>query len=242
MISVCIATYNGENYIKEQLDSILCQLNLEDEIIISDDGSSDNTLKIIESFDDNRIVLFKNAFRNVAFNFEFLITKASGDYIFLSDQDDIWYHEKVKEYMNCFRLNPNASLVISDIQIIDKKGIPLNKLFYKNKFTSNLLKNICVNNFIGCAMAFKSGIKKIILPFPNNIPMHDWWIGTCCIIYGEINFIDKRLIFYRRHDNNVTKEGGAKFTTKIKWRFNLILNLIFRYINIKSTLANTDIK
>jgi len=89
MISVCIATYNGEKYIKEQLDSIINQLDKNDEIIISDDGSSDNTIKIIESYKDGRIVLYKNSFKNVVLNFEFAIDKSKGDYIFLSDQDDI---------------------------------------------------------------------------------------------------------------------------------------------------------
>lgn len=240
MISVCIATYNGEKYIKEQIDSILCQLGIEDEVIISDDGSTDATLTIIESYKDDRISLYKNAFKNVVLNFEFVINKAKGDYIFLSDQDDIWHKEKVKLYMESFAENANAILVISDLQIIDKKGISLDKVFYKNKFTSNLVENIFVNNFIGCAMAFKSCAKKNILPFPKNIAMHDWWIGTCCVIYGEIHFIDKKLNFYRRHDNNVTKEGGANLVTKIKWRINLIVNLIFRCFNIKSTLSNTD--
>ena len=79
MISVCIATYNGEKYIKEQLDSIINQLDQNDEIIISDDGSSDRTLNIIESYNDNRIVLYKNSFKNVVLNFEFAISKSKGD-------------------------------------------------------------------------------------------------------------------------------------------------------------------
>ena len=239
MITVCIATYNGEKYIKEQLDSILCQLNLDDEVIISDDGSTDTTLAIIESYQDDRISLYKNAFKNVVLNFEFVINKANGDYIFLSDQDDIWHKDKVELYMKSFFENPRAILTISDLQIIDKNGLLLDTVFYKNKFSSNLSKNLVVNNFIGCAMAFKSEVKKSILPFPKNIAMHDWWIGTCCIIFGEINFIDIKLNFYRRHDNNVTKEGGAIFTTKIKWRFNLIKNLFVRFLNVKSLLSKT---
>ena len=172
MISVCIATYNGEKYIKEQIDSILCQLGIEDEVIISDDGSTDATLTIIESYKDDRISLYKNAFKNVVLNFEFVINKANGDYIFLSDQDDIWHKDKVELYMKSFSENPEAILTISDLQIIDKNGLLLDKVFYKNKFTSNLGKNLVVNNFIGCAMAFRGNIKEKILPFPKNIAMH----------------------------------------------------------------------
>jgi len=233
MISVCIATYNGEKYIKEQLDSIINQLDKNDEIIISDDGSSDNTIKIIESYKDGRIVLYKNSFKNVVLNFEFAIDKSKGDYIFLSDQDDIWHKDKVKSFMFCFLKNSNVTLLISDFQIINQNGLNLDGVYNKNEFSSSLVKNVIVNNFIGCAMAFTSSTKNVIMPFPNKIAMHDWWIGTCCLIHGEVNFIDKKLHFYRRHENNVTTEAGAKVGIKLIWRVNLIVNLVFRYFKIK---------
>jgi glycosyltransferase involved in cell wall biosynthesis len=233
MISVCMATYNGEKYIKEQLDSILCQLNIDDEVIISDDGSTDATIVIIESYQDNRIVLFKNSFKNVVRNFEFVINQAKGEYVFLSDQDDIWHQDKVKEYIENFTNNTEVSLIISDLQIIDKNDGLVDRQFYKKGFTDNFTKNIIANNFIGCSMAFKSNVKKTILPFPKNIAMHDWWIGTCCIISGKVRFVDEKLNYYRRHDNNVTKEGGANLVTKIKWRINLLWNLMIRFYNLK---------
>jgi glycosyltransferase involved in cell wall biosynthesis len=233
MISVCIATFNGEKYLKEQLDSIIDQLDKKDEIIISDDGSSDNTLKIIESYNDGRIVLYKNSFKNVVLNFEFAIYKATGDYIFLSDQDDIWHRDKVESFMDCFLKNPNVTLLISDFQIIDENGLNLDGVYNKNKFSTSLLKNVLVNNFIGCAMAFTSTTKNVIMPFPKNIAMHDWWIGTCSTLNGEIQFVDKKLHSYRRHSSNLTTEAGAKVGVKIKWRLNLIVNLIIRYFKLK---------
>ena len=233
MISVCIATYNGEKYIKEQLDSIINQLEKNDEIIISDDGSSDMTLNIIESYNDSRIVLYKNSFKNVVLNFEFAIDKSKGDYIFLSDQDDIWHKDKVKSFMDCFLKNSQVMLLISDFQIIDQNGKQIDGIYTKNEFSNSLVKNVLVNNFIGCAMAFTSSTKNVIMPFPKNIAMHDWWIGTCSKMYGEINFIDKKLHFYRRHNSNLTTEAGARVRIKIKWRLNLIVNLIIRYFEIK---------
>jgi glycosyltransferase involved in cell wall biosynthesis len=232
MISVCIATYNGEKYIREQLDSIIKQLDENDEIIISDDGSSDTTLNIIESYKDNRIFLYKNSFKDVVLNFEFAIEKSKGEYIFLSDQDDIWHKDKVKCFMKCFLENLNITLLISDFQIIDQSGFHLNKVYNKNKFSNSLIKNIIANNFIGCAMAFTSNTKNVIMPFPKHIAMHDWWIGTCSKIFGDIYFIDQKLHFYRRHDNTVTNGQGAKVGTKLKWRINLIVNLIIRYFKI----------
>ncbi len=232
MISVCLATFNGEKYIKEQLDSILLQLDVSDEIVVSDDGSSDRTLDIIESYGDTRIKIFKNHFKSPMRNFEFLISKASNNYIFLSDQDDIWHKDKVKLYKEVFDDNQNVSLVVSDLQIINSKGERINRLFYKNGFSSSLLKNIISNNFIGCSMAFKSTVKNHILPFPENLAMHDWWIGMCCILFDELYFLDKKLTFYRRHENNVTKEGGGTLLLKAKWRINILKNLILRYLKL----------
>ncbi len=230
MISICLATCNGEKYIREQLNSILPQLNQNDEVIISDDGSTDETIYILESYNDTRIKIYKNHFKNVVKNFEFVINKSKGDYIFLSDQDDIWEPSKVKEYLSVFSNYDETTLVISNLQLIDKEGNIINKEFYKNNFTDKLLNNIIQNNFIGCSMAFRKEIKNFILPFPKGLAMHDWWIGTCCIVFGKVYFIDKKLINYRRHDNNVTKDGGADLLSKLKWRINLIINLVLRII------------
>ncbi len=233
MISVCLATYNGEKYIRDQLDSILLQLDQHDEVIISDDGSTDLTINILESYNDSRIIMYKNNFKNVVKNFEFVINKSTGDYIFLSDQDDIWHPSKIQEFKNVFSKNTKATLLISDLQLIDKDGNNINREFYKNGFSNKLLNNLIQNNFIGCSIAFRSEVKKIILPYPKDLAMHDWWIGTCSLVFGKVVFINKKLMYYRRHDNNVTKEGGAKLLTKLIWRVNLIINLIFRIIKLK---------
>ena len=92
-----MTTFNGEKFIETQLNSILSQLDRDDEVIICDDGSTDKTLSIIASLNDPRINLFHNSFRNVILNFESALEKAKGEYIFLSDQDDIWYENKVSE-------------------------------------------------------------------------------------------------------------------------------------------------
>jgi glycosyltransferase involved in cell wall biosynthesis len=233
MISVCLTTYNGEKYIKDQLDSILLQLNQNDEVIISDDGSTDMTISILESYNDTRLRIFKSQFKNVVKNFEFVVSKSKGDYIFLSDQDDVWEPNKITEYISVFSKNDKVTLILSDLQLIDKNGNKIAKEFYKNKFSNKLLYNILKNNFIGCSMAFRQEFKDVILPFPKKLPMHDWWIGCCSIIFGKVYFIDQKLIKYRRHENNFTKEGGANCIIKLKWRINLIIDLVFRTIKLK---------
>ena len=226
-ISVCMATYNGEKYIKEQLISILNQIAETDEIIISDDSSNDNTLEIISSIDDSRIKIYRNSFRNVVKNFEFAISKASGDIIFLSDQDDIWHPDKVINYMDQFR-NIDIGLVIANLQIIDKYGKNSGKGFFEEGFSSSILQNFIKNNFIGCSMAFRKELVSRVIPFPNNIPMHDWWIGLVALKSSRVGYINKKLTYYRRHDSNVTSGNRSSLKKIIIWRLNLFFNLIFR--------------
>lgn len=231
MISVCIATYNGEKYIKEQLDSILTQLDKSDEIIISDDSSTDRTIEIIQSYSDKRIKLYENKkFKSPIFNFENSLTYATGDYIFLSDQDDIWMSNKVetiKEFL------VNFDLVLSDANIIDSKGNAMDESFYKiNGSKKGLVKNIIKNSYLGCTMAFNRKILEKSLPFPKAIPMHDWWIGLVAEVYGKTCFIDEKLINYRRHGSNASPTGEKShysFFKKISFRLALIKALILKY-------------
>lgn len=226
-ISVCMATYNGANFIKDQLISILNQISETDEIIISDDSSNDNTIEIIDSFNDNRIKVYKNSFRNVVKNFEFSISQASGDIIFLSDQDDIWHPDKVKEYMEQF-YNSDVSLVISNLKLIDKQGTEIGKNFFQKGFNSNFFYNILKNNFIGCSLAFKRELVSKIIPFPDNIPMHDWWIGLIVLRDSKMIYINKELTYYRRHGGNFTSDNKSSIKNIIIWRLNLIFNLFFK--------------
>ncbi len=230
-ISVCIATYNGGKYIKEQLDSILSQLNENDEVIVSDDSSTDNTVQIIKSFKDNRIKIFENQkFKSPIFNFENALNNATGDIIVLSDQDDIWKANKIetiKKYMH------NYDLVLSDADIIDEKGNILHKSFYKlNGSKNGFIKNIVKNSYLGCTMAFNKKILDKSLPFPKDLPMHDWWIGLIAEMYGKTYFIEDKLISYRRHGNNASPTGEkSKYSMMLKIVFRLVMvkNLIWRY-------------
>ena len=127
MISVCIATHNGEQYIKEQLDSILCQLLSEDEVVISDDGSTDSTLEIIKGYNDPRIKIFnfkqpsKTSHTHIyaSRNFENALKHAKGEYIFLSDQDDIWMPSKVAVCLGALKQN---DMIVHNMEIVNDYG------------------------------------------------------------------------------------------------------------------------
>lgn len=231
-ISVCIATYNGEKYIKEQLVSILSQIGFADEVIISDDCSSDSTLAIIEQMDDERIkVLSGTKYSSLIFNFENALKNASGDYVFLSDQDDIWLPDKVKTCVNYLQ---EYDLVVSDATVVDKSLSVINKSFFNYRSPlKGFFCNIIRNPYLGCCLAFKRNVLKGALPFPEKIAMHDIWIGLYAETFHNTFFIDQQLILYRRHGNNAScasENSNLSFFYKIKYRLQLLYYLFIRFL------------
>jgi len=237
-VSVCIATHNGEKFIKKQLISILKQINSNDEIIISDDSSKDSTIKIIEKFNDPRIKLFKNnTFYNPIYNFENAIKKSSGDIIVLSDQDDIWLNNKIEVIRELFQgKSDNIYTIMLNGYLINEQDKTTNNSIFNYKSSGKgIIKNIIRNTYMGCSMAFTRKTLDVILPFPANIPMHDSWIGILSEIFGEVKFEEIKTIKYRVHNNNQSLRN-TRIKEKVIWRYNLINELIKRYIKIKFKL------
>lgn len=225
MISVCIATFNGEKFIREQIDSILCQIADTDEIVISDDSSTDQTLAIIRSYNDARIILLeRRSCRSPVFNFENAIKNSRGDVIFLADQDDIWDTHKVVHMLSALDEN---SMVISDCKIINDYNETLIESFFAKAQSGNgFFKNLYKNTYLGCCMAFKREVLIKALPFPKDIPMHDIWLGFVCELFFKSVFIPEKLTFYRKHDNNTSTalniRNDYSFYKKLMFRINLI--------------------
>jgi glycosyltransferase involved in cell wall biosynthesis len=233
MLSVCIATHNGEKFIYEQILSILSQIKSSDEVVISDDNSTDKTIEIIKNFNDPRIKLYNNNFKSPIKNFEFLIDNCNGDLIFLSDQDDIWARKKVKMHLDEYNKNQSTGLVISDIQLIDKNGVSIDKKFFIKKFSSNWINNIFSNNYIGCSISFRSSLKNFILPFPKNLPMHDWWIGVIASLFSNVIYINEKLVFYRIHEHNFTLKNKYSLLKKIQMRVRICFYALIRTLKFK---------
>ncbi|UWZ93082.1 glycosyltransferase family 2 protein [[Pasteurella] aerogenes] len=231
-ISVCIATYNGEKYIKEQLSSILIQLKDADEVIISDDNSTDYTLNIINSINDSRVKVFKNQkCKGYTKNFENALEKASGDIIFLSDQDDVWLPNKVVVMLN--ELN-KYDFVVSDNIIVDSQ---LNTLFESHYAVNNtqpgFLRNLLLPRYVGACMAFRRNVLDMSLPFPDNSKLcaHDYWISLIAELYFSARMTHQPLILYRRHDSNASTGGNKSKNTlchKIKVRLYTLYHLLCR--------------
>lgn len=229
-VSVAMATYNGEKYIEEQIKSILMNLEANDELIISDDGSTDNTIKIITEIikKDSRIKLLNGPKKGVKQNFANAINNCTGEYIFLTDQDDVWIENKVDKVLYCFQ-KEECTLIVHDAEIVDENLNEIEKSFFKFRNSGKgILKNIWKNTYIGCCMTFKSEIKKHILPIPNNIEMHDQWIGIINEIYGKSYFLNEKLIKYRRHLNNVSQMKHYPINKMIKNRSIFIKELMKR--------------
>lgn len=211
MISVCMATYNGEKYIRVQMDSILQQLGEGDELIISDDLSSDKTVEIIKSYKDKRIKLYIHG-DNHGFvrNFENALVHADGDIIFLSDQDDIWMPDKVKVTIaalaNCYFTVFDCITINENEQVISQSRIKDYNI--KTGFWRLMIKT----RYLGCCMAFRRNVLDAALPFPDNayLMKHDLWLAAVAECYFKTSLIDKTLIKYRRHGGNVSSGDANK--------------------------------
>lgn len=227
-ISVCMATHNGETYLRKQIDSILSQLNNDDELIISDDGSTDKTISIITGYDDHRIRLIHSNFQNNTIkNFENALIKSTGNYIFLSDQDDVWSHDKIKIMTNTLRDN---DLVLCDCTLVNNElDIISPSLYSLNKTKKGIVRNFMKNGYIGCCMAFNRKVLEKALPFPKNIPMHDQWIGLVAEKYFRTKHIADKLVQYRRHVASSSTTGNRSknsLVSKLKYRYILFSRLI----------------
>lgn len=198
-----MATYNGEKYLKRQLDTILKQLDQRDELVISDDSSSDKTLDIIKSYDDKRIRLFENnQFKSPIFNLEFALKQAKGDYFFLADQDDVWLPGRVQKVVEKLR---DHDLVVCNAWIVDQDEKVIHESYFQWKGSGpGFWRNLIKNSFLGCSMAFDRKILDTVLPFPKKLIMHDVWIGLMAESIGKVEFLDEKLMLYRRHEWNVT--------------------------------------
>jgi glycosyltransferase involved in cell wall biosynthesis len=226
-VSVCMATYNGERFLHEQLSSILSQLSDNDELVIVDDASQDSTTTVISSFADRRVRLLREKCnRGVLKTFESALREARGEIIFLADQDDVWRADKIAKVSELFSVRPDLSLVLSDYSIIDAEGnIILESQFGSNGFHGSVFRTIVRNQYQGCIMAFRRSILADCLPFPEDIPMHDMWIGVINQLTGRAALIADPLVFYRRHDRNETPGVHAPWLQMFRWRWALVRNL-----------------
>lgn len=220
-VSVAMAVYNGEKYLKEQVDSIMCQLDADDELIISYNDSTDNTIRVLADLNKEypNIKIFQFKKKGVATNFENAILHCNKDFIFLSAQDDVWEPNKVQEVMKVFEDNPTALTVMHNCEYVDSGLDPIGKdLFSDRKVKTGLIRNLIRNCYQGNCMAFRKDLIPFITPMPETVLVHDQWIGLMSERAGHIRFLDEKLVKYRKYAGTYTTEKASLFK-KLKWRF-----------------------
>lgn len=215
--AIILCTYNGACFISQQLESILTQTILPSKIIISDDGSIDNTLEIVQKiskkFQFTKLEIRKGKKQGAVQNFLSAITYADSEYIFLADQDDIWLPNKAEKFLNTFsELDLNQpTLVFSDAMLIDEQGNAIAESFFAYQgISQNIMKDdsILYKNCVqGASCAINKKLQKLVvesLPLVdiNNLYMHDWWLALLARYYGQYQFIDIPLLGYRQHNYN----------------------------------------
>lgn len=228
MISVCMATYNGEKYIKEQVDSILHQLSATDELIISDDHSTDNTCEIIKQYNDTRIKLVLNRLtKGVTHNFENALLHSKGDIIFLADQDDVWLPTKIQELTH-FLIQGNYNVVTGNCALTDSYLNVIQPEYYtkQSPLDKGVWGNFVKDLWLGSCMAFKREVLLATLPFPKKVAAHDLWIALYSQMHFKCGYYPKVLQLYRRHDNTVSF-AGTKSTNKLSYKISYRLYLAY---------------
>lgn len=229
MISVAMTTYNGEKYIRQQIESILSQSIAIDELIICDDISTDRTAEIIHSIGDERIRFIVNE-KNLGFigNFHKAICQTNGDYIFLADQDDIWEPNKVERILANMKAT-KATAMCTNYKLIDENGdtlgdkknynIPSFVLTASEHIHKITFPMLAFDNLVqGCTYCFTRDIKELFLKVNNKSVAHDYQIMLIAANLGGAYFLNEELVQYRLHSSNTIgfSKGNSKIELKDK--------------------------
>jgi glycosyltransferase involved in cell wall biosynthesis len=227
-VSVAMCTYNGSRFLSAQLESIASQTRLPDEVVVCDDGSSDNTVEIVKRFSASapfpvRLEINKTNLGSTK-NFEKAIGLCTGNLIALADQDDVWLEKKLETIEKEFESKPKVGIVFSDAELVDENLQPLGtRLWTSIRFDENGRRelkserrlNVLLPGWTvtGATMAFRLKFRTLALPIPNDVPMiHDGWIAVVIATVADISFIEQPLVKYRQHEQQ--QIGAPEATTR----------------------------
>ena len=229
-ISVAMAVYNGEAYLPEQLDSILKQLEPQDEIVVSYDKSRDNTWQLLQEYQSKypQVRVLENRNPGINGNFNNAIAGCRGDYIFICDQDDRWADNKRAAVVESFEKH-GADMVIHNGVHIDGEGKVISEPFFSMyRIGDGKLKNILKPRYSGCCTAFTAEMAAKIMPMPMKLDAYDHWIGTVGEFFGKIAYDERILLYHRLHGGNVTPVSTRSLGVILKARSRLLWELAKR--------------
>lgn len=223
-VDILLATYNGESFIREQIDSLLNQTYPDIRVIIRDDGSKDSTRLILEEYAQRRPdkirLLFDGENLGAQQNFARLMEFARSDYIMFCDQDDVWKNDKVeKSLKEMRRLEAEFGktvplLVHTDLCVADKHLNEKSPSFWKyvklNPKNDGLNRLIVQNVVTGCTVLMNRALLELSTPIPKEALMHDWWVALAASAFGKIGFVPEATIYYRQHGKN--QIGAIKYS------------------------------
>ncbi|AWB09762.1 Glycosyltransferase, GT2 family [Thermodesulfobium acidiphilum] len=220
-----MSTYNGESYIREQIDSILSQTYKDWRLLIRDDGSSDKTLEIVYDYSKkfDKIYPIKDNRKHLGPQMSYfeLLNHSSADYIMFCDQDDVWLPYKIEATLGKMRelekiYHEKPLLIHSDLKVVDENLKVISDSFWNyQKLNPDLkvLNSLLIqNNVTGCSVMINRKLRDLLKSFPHNAIMHDWWIALVSSAFGTIGHIDEPLVLYRQHGSNDT--GAKKYSIK----------------------------
>ena len=229
-VSVCMATYNGQEYVAEQIQSILSQLSPEDELIVVDDASKDSTVDVVRRLEDPRIVLLPSAEnKGYVASFEKAVSVSRGEYIMLSDQDDIWLPGRVETLVRALQTKDFAA---SNFTVFGGPANRYHKTQLKEsdsgRWVANLVTTwIGIRPYYGCTMAFRAAAKKQILPFPEFLTeTHDQWIAIVANLNRSMVHVAAPTVARRLHDENTTPKSRRPVAVILRARV-MLLRAIF---------------
>jgi glycosyltransferase involved in cell wall biosynthesis len=233
-ISVCLASFNGAKFIREQVESVLAQLGPDDELVVSDDGSTDETIRLLEGFDGRLRLVDTVRAGGVVKNFERALMSCRGDLIVLCDQDDVWLDGRAHFIRERLR---QVTLLVMNGEVVGPDLTPLGKDIYTMVgVPAGFIRTFISTRYVGACMAFRRELLDVVLPFPSNIRWHDWFIALVATLLFDIECSDRRTILFRRHGSNASDTGLPSkngLFDKIKmryWMLRAVLVAVYRYI------------
>ena len=235
-VDILLATYNGEKYIKEQVESILNQTYENIQIIISDDCSTDKTRQVLKEYENNEKIKIFYQEKNLGYvkNFEFLLKQVENDLYMLSDQDDVWKKEKIEKSVEKIE-KENLDLVFGDLEVVDENLNTLYKSYNRymhlihkiKKYQKDYRLQYLYNCMTGCTIISRKNWIDKVLPFPTNSKymIHDYWLGLVIALNGKVGYIEEPYILYRQHGKNqVGSKKASKTSSKLEEVRNISIN------------------
>lgn len=249
-IDILLATYNGQEYLSEQIDSILAQSNQDWQLLIRDDGSVDNTRSIIKDYvarypDKIGFIEDEGSHLGASLNFQRLLEHSAAEYTMFCDQDDVWLPRKIERTLTLLKATekeyPNKPVLVhTDLRVVDSRLKTIARSTWRYQGTSPETGNdpdkvVLQNVATGCTIMINQKAKDVSMPIPKEAVMHDWWIVINVAKHGRIAYIPDPLVLYRQHSNNAV---GAKKLPRMNRRlllekFSLRKRLLNHYKMVK---------